>query len=216
MTRTTNFIKIKKSEKGETTIVAMPPPLDVVRDILSLGQWSLPPLQGIIQAPVIREDGTILIEPGYDAATKLYYMPTPELKIPEIPDTPTHEDALKAMALLMEVICDFPFDSDASKANAVAVMITPILRPLIVGKVPMALFDKPQSGTGASLLAEVVDTIATGRSSAISPLKDDEAWRKEIASILLRGQRTVIIDNVERRLYAASLGSPLKSAPAVE
>lgn len=210
MTRAANFIKIKKG-KEETEITAVPPPLDVARDILSLGQWSLPPLQGIIQAPVIREDGTILIEPGYDAATKLYYMPIPELKIPEIPDSPTHEDALKAMALLMEVICDFPFDSDASKANALGVVITPILRPLIVGKVPMALFDKPQPGTGASLLAEVVDTIATGRSSAISPLKDDEAWRKEIASILLRGQRTVIIDNVERKLYAASLGSLLTS-----
>ena len=210
MTRTANFIKVQK-KKGETEITAVPPPLDVARDILSLGQWSLPPLQGIIQAPVIREDGTILIELGYDAATKLYYMPTPELKIPEILDSPTHEDALKAMAFLMEVISDFPFDSDASTANALAVMITPILRPLIVGKVPMALFDKPQPGTGASLLAEVVDTIATGRSSAISPLKDDEAWRKEIASILLRGQRTVIIDNVEHKLYAASLGSLLTS-----
>jgi len=210
MTRTANFIKVQK-KKEEAEITAVPPPLDVARDILSLGQWSLPPLQGIIQAPVIREDGTILSEPGYDAATKLYYMPTPELSIPEIPDSPTYEDALKAMAFLMEVISDFPFDSDASRANALAVMITPLLRPLIVGKVPMALFDKPQPGTGASLLAEVVDTIATGRSSAISPLKDDEAWRKEIASILLRGQRTVIIDNVEHKLYAASLGSLLTS-----
>ncbi|GAI90166.1 unnamed protein product, partial [marine sediment metagenome] len=50
MTRTANFIKVQK-KKEETVVTAVPPPLDVARDILTLGQWSLPPLQeGRIQA----------------------------------------------------------------------------------------------------------------------------------------------------------------------
>ena len=62
--------------------VATAPPLDIVRDIMNLANWNIPPVAGIIQSPALRPDGSIISEPGYDAATGLYYIPSEGLKVP--------------------------------------------------------------------------------------------------------------------------------------
>lgn len=201
LARSCNFVRGSK---------AVPPPLHVVRDCLSLGEWEFPPLLGITEAPVIRSDGTILTKPGYDAITSLFYMPSPSLTLPPIPDRPSTDDLDAAIELILEPVADFPFDSQGSLANAVGTMITPVLRPLIEGPVPLALFDKPQQGTGASLLAEVISIIATGRAAAMmTAQKDDEGWRKVITSLLLKGQLVATIDNIEYDLAAPSLAAVL-------
>ena len=206
LARTCNFVRTTLKNEG----VAIPPPLEVVRDCLSLGQWDFPALLGIIEAPVIRPDGTVLTNPGYDSLTHLYYYPSLRLEVPPIPDTPSDSDVATASELVLEPLADFPFDGDASFANAVATMLTPILRPMIDGPVPLALFDKPQQGTGASLLAEVISIVATGRAAAMmTAQKDDEGWRKAITSLLLKGQMVVTIDNVEYDLWTPSLAAIL-------
>jgi putative DNA primase/helicase len=81
---------------------------------------------------------------------------------------------------------------------------------MIDGPVPLAIFDKPQPGTGASLLAEVVSMIATGRTAPMmTAQKDDEGWRKAITSLLIKGQLVVTIDNVEADLTSPSLAAVL-------
>lgn len=206
LARSCNFVRI--TAKGDW--VAVTPPLDVARDCLSLGEWQFPALLGITEAPVIRTDGTVMNKPGYDSATNLYYYPAPKLTVPPIPDSPSDSDVKAAIELALEPLADFPFDTEASRANAIAAMFTPILRPMIDGPVPLALLDKPQQGTGASKLAEVISLIATGRAAAMmTDQKDDEGWRKAITSLLLKGQLVVTIDNVERTLFAPRLGAIL-------
>ncbi len=207
LARSCNFVRISAKD-GDG--VAVTPPLDVVRDIASLNDCQFPPLIGITEAPVIRPDGSVMNKSGYDNITLLYYYPSPKLRVPPIPDKPTDNDVEAATELALEPVCDFPFDCEASRANAVATMFTPILRPMIDSPVPLTLFDKPQRGTGASLLAEVIGVIATGRAAAMmAARKDDEEWRKAITSLLLRGQRVAIIDNIEGTLYAPSLAAVL-------
>ena len=206
LARSCNFMRI--TAKGDR--VAVTPPLDVVRDCLSLGEWQFPVLLGITEAPVIRPDGTVMNRPGYDSTTNLYYYPSPKLMMPPIPDKPSDSDIKTAIELVLEPLADFPFDTEASRANAIATLFTPILRPIIAGCVPLALFDKPQQGTGASLLAEVISLIATGRAAAMmTAQKDDEGWRKAITSLLLKGQLIVTIDNIEYDLWAPSLAAIL-------
>ena len=206
LARSCNFVRI--TVKGDR--VAVPPPLDVVRDCLSLGEWQFPALLGITEAPLIRPDGTVMNKPGYDSATNLYYHPSPKLTVPPIPDKPRDSDIKGAIELALEPLTDFPFDTEASRANAIATMFTPILRPMIDGPTPLALFDKPQQGTGASLLAEVTTFIATGRAAAMmTAQRDDEGWRKVITSLLLKGQLVVTIDNIEYDLWAPSLAAIL-------
>lgn len=191
-------------------MTAVAPPLDVVRDILSLEGLDFPALEGITEAPLLRSDGSVMCQPGYDRVTRLYYHPSSGLSMPSIPERPTDDQITHAIALVGEPLYDFPFDSEASRANAIATMFTPILRPMIDGPVPLAIIDKPQAGTGASLLAEVITLIATGRPAAMmTAQKDDEGWRKAITSLLLKGQLVVTIDNVESTLFAPSLAAIL-------
>jgi hypothetical protein len=209
LTRIDGIEFIKITNRGQ---IAVPPPLDVVRDILKLSKYQLPPLAGIIETPVVRPDGTTLTKPGYDDKTHLYYSPEPNLSIPEVPENPTHEQLNDAINLATEPLIDFPFDSEASYANAIATLITPQIRPLIDGCTPLSLFDKPQSGTGATLLTEVVSLIATGRTAPImTALDTDEAWRKHITSLLIRGQTVAVIDNLEGTLYTPTLAAVLTS-----
>jgi len=187
-----------------------PPPMDVVRDCMSLGSWEFPSLVGITEAPVLRPDGTVLSTPGYDIKTRLYYAPAASLELGEVPEEPDEFMVAEAIVKLFEPLRDFPFDCDASRANAIAAMLTPILRPMIDGPVPFTIIDKPQPGTGASLLAELVSLIATGRPAAMMPAQhDDEAWKKAIVSLLIRGQQVVVIDNIDSTLWAPSLAAVL-------
>ena len=69
-----------------------------------------------------------------------------------------------------------------------------------------------KAGTGATLLTEVISVIATGRTAPImTALDTDEAWRKHITSLLLRGQTIVVIDNLEGTLYTPTLAAVLTS-----
>jgi hypothetical protein len=210
LTRAADFIKVNTNAKSEAVETEVSPPLDVVRDTLSLRGWQLPPLLSIIEVPVICSDGTIIDKIGYDAKTCLYYHPSPELRVPPVPDTPTESDVKAAKALLLEVICNFPFDSEASGANAVAAMLTPIVRPVIDGLVPLAVFDKPQPGTGASLLADVIAFIATGQTAGmLGGQRKEEEWRKAITTILLSGRSVICVDNIDGVLDSTSLATVL-------
>jgi hypothetical protein len=210
LTRSADFISVTMNAKGETSETQVAPPLNVVKDVLSLSRWEFPYLLAIIEVPVIRPDGSIVAELGYDAMTNLYYHPSSDLKLPAIPDAPTENDVKIAKALILEAICDFPFDSEASGANAVATMFSPIVRPMIEGLVPLAVFDKPQPGTGASLLADVIALIATGQTAGmLGGQRREEEWRKAITTILLCGRSVICIDNIDGDLDSISLSTVL-------
>jgi len=207
MERSANFIKY--NAKGEAFVT--PPPLEIVRDVQSLGDWQFPALLGITEAPVIRPDGTVLATPGYDSATHLYYAPAPVLVVPPIPENPTDSEVRAATELVLEVICNFPFVDEASHANAVGALMIPILRPLM-GLAPMAVFDKPQPGTGASLLADVISIVATGRPAAtMGEPRSEEECEKKLNSHLLEGRSLCVIDNVDGKLWSDTLARFLTS-----
>ena len=192
------------------TQIEVAPPIDVVRDILTLGEWEIPMILGITETPVVRKDATILDEAGYDPATKLFYAPEISLNVPDIPEHPTLEQLKAAKQLVTEPLIDFPFDCAASFANAIATLITPQLRPMIDGCTPLSLFDKPQPGTGAGLMTDVIATVATGRAAGMMTARgNDDEWRKSITAMLLRGETIAVIDNLEGALFSFSLASVL-------
>lgn len=217
-----DYVTIVPRKRGDV-ITPTIPPIPVARNILAsadLCSW-FPPLIGIIESPGILPDGRLLLKPGYDEASGLYYAPSSGLVVPPIPETPTAEDVAAAAELLRDVVCDFPFvvneeskTPEASKTNAIAAIMTPILRSFVPGNVPISLFDKPASGTGASLLAKLVGWVATGNDPAMMPPpKSDEEWEKKIVSALIAGRSIIIIDNVEGRFYAPALASAITTDP---
>jgi len=205
LARVADFVRV--TEKGETRVS---PPDVVVKDIQALDRWPFPPLEAVVEAPVMRPDGTIFDTPGYDAKTRLYYHPVDGFDIPPIPEKPSLADREAAISLLDEAVGEFPYEDEASAANTLALMLTPLVRQAINGPVPMALIDKPQAGTGGSLLAETVAVIGSGRTAEmLGAPRDEEEWRKQITAKLSAGATMITVDNVEGALYAPSLARAL-------
>ena len=192
-----NFFKLRKGEGGYE-FVGTNPPLPLAENVLAQTTWDLPPLAGIARAPILRQDGAICVEPGYDPVSRLVYCPDPGLVLTPIPEYPNTDEVQACVDILLNLISDFPFTDDASRANILALLFTLLMRPVITGHVPMAVIDAPVQGTGKSLLVTTVATIAVGSVPAESiPAKDnDEEWRKKITSILLAASPFVRLDNI--------------------
>ncbi|MHB9037063.1 MAG: hypothetical protein ACYC64_10365 [Armatimonadota bacterium] len=189
----------------------MNPPKDVIRYVMSDASLPLPKLVGVTESPMLRPDGSILSQPGYDEATGYYYRPPDGFMMPEVPEHPTDEQLSDAVDLVTEAICDFPFVDEASRTNTVALMLTPLVRN-IMPTVPIALVDATNQGTGKTLLSEVCATVSCGSYELGTVPADSEEWRKRITSLLSEGTRFVILDNVRGTLGSDSLASVLTTA----
>jgi hypothetical protein len=189
------------------------PDILLARTILKLPEWDFPALNGLVDAPVVRPDGSLLLEPGYDKATGLFYSPDPKLVLPAIPEKPSREEARKAADYVIdEVLFDFPFCGSASLANTMSMLITPIVRPMIKGCIPLGLVSKPSPGTGATKLIQMVSLISTGKPmKAQTAPTDEEEWRKKITSLLRAGSQLITFDNVDSDLGSGMLASALTS-----
>src|SRR5665213_1197206 len=210
MTRSADFRRLVHDKNRTPQYPATNPPIDVVRDVLALAptNWGFPALESVTESPLLRPDGSVLSTPGYDSMTRVYYAPSPSLRVSVIAAEPSARDVDDARELLDEVLEGFPFVDSASRANAYAMLLTPIIRRAIAGNVPVALVDAPQAGTGKSLLAEIVALVHTGSDAAMqpSPARGDESeWRKMLGAVLSNGNVLVIFDNVDHRLQSASL-----------
>jgi putative DNA primase/helicase len=173
---------------------AIDPPLAVVNQILAMaGEWPFPPITGVITCPTLRPDGSLLDIPGYDDKTGLVLHQTLAL---EMPDHPTKHDAKTAVAVLDELLTEFPFEDDVSRATALSMLITPIVRGAMP-VAPMHLVVAPEAGSGKSYLADVASMIATSeRCAAISAAPDDPAeTQKRLIAAALSGRPIIGIDN---------------------
>jgi hypothetical protein len=215
MARSAHYFKVGKKDKdGNSGEYDCPPPPVVVKDVLALSpeRWRLPPLCAVTESPIVRSDGSILDTSGYDPATKLYYAPDPNLRMPPIPERPTSADIQAARNLVHRAIGEFPYADDASYANTVAAILTPIVKPAIDACSPLGLFDAPQAGTGKSLLCDIVAIVATAQAGQMFKApKDEDEWRKVITTSLISGTTVVIFDNVTRPLESGDLCSLLTS-----
>ena len=182
----------------EGAYVGTNPPLYLAENILAQGTWDFPPLVGIARAPILRHDGTVCTTPGYDPGSRLFYMPDAGLAVPDIPEHPTVDQVRAAVDLLIDLIAEFPFADAASHANALAVLLTLLMRPVISGHVPLAIADAPIQGTGKTLLLTVLGRVAVGQVSgeSIPSRQNEDEWRKKITSVLLDAPPFVLLDNI--------------------
>jgi hypothetical protein len=188
------------------------PPGSVARALIAHRALPFPPIIGVVSSPVLRADGTLLLAPGYDPETCLYYAPSRDLVDLAVPDRPTREDARAAVVVLDTVFAEFPFVGAADKANQYGYVLSPIIRPAIDGYIPMVLVTKPMARTGAGLVCDVSALIVTGRfiTTLVPPARDgDDEWRKRITSALLQSPQMISVDNIEADLRSPVLASVL-------
>ena len=170
------------------------PPKEVAEQIAEMiDEWPFPPLLGIIGCPTLRPDGSLLNKPGYDEATGLVL--DGSLALPPIPLRPTKDHAQAALDRLNELLAEFPFRDDASKAVAYSQLITPVVRAAMT-VAPMHLTTAPEAGTGKSYLADVASTIATGdRCPVIALSPNAEESEKRLLGAVVSGVPIIGLDN---------------------
>lgn len=173
---------------------------------------SFAPLERITRAPFVRPDGTVCQVNGYDADTGTLVVMDDGLTGIVVPDDPTDDEIASARKLIMdEWLGDFPFHDAASRANALALVVTPFVRGH-VNVAPLAVVDGLQMGVGKNLLADVIHLLATG--SPTDPLPwsvgDDAEIRKLITSAFRSGADMFVFDEAHH-LDGASLARALTS-----
>ncbi len=176
----------------------------IARYLLSKQEWDLPHLHGIINAPTLRNDGSILDEPGYDFKSGLLFF-TDEYEFEKIPTHPTKNDAEKAADKLLNILQEFPFENEVSRSVALAAILTALVRRSIA-TAPLFGFTAPKMGSGKTLLADVVSLIATGKpNSVVSQAENETEEKKRLLGILMEGDPIICYDNIERPFGGATL-----------
>jgi putative DNA primase/helicase len=187
------------------------PPAALCAGTLALvGEWPFPELVGLIEAPTLRPDGSLLTAPGFDRASGLYAAFVAD-SFGEINPTPNRADADAALVTLRDLLSEFVFLAREHEAAALAAMIAAGVRHAL-GTAPAYGFNAPEAGSGKTTLAQAIAQVWTGRDAPAMPLGDDEnELRKAILSALIAADPILLIDNVERPIESATLCAVLTS-----
>jgi hypothetical protein len=184
----------RKAAKGDLEEQEVTPTAAQLQAVLARRTWpGLKPLLGIVGAPILRRDGTLLQDNGYDPATGLYL--ASKVKIERVPDRPTPGQTEASRAFLLDqFLHDFPWVGDADRANYVALMLTPIIRPHLRCLTPFGLLTATTPSSGKTILTAGLGLIYGQR---IMPWTDnDEELRKAITSVLADQAGVVVFDNL--------------------
>ena len=126
----------------------------------------IPVLEAVVKLPVLSRDGRrLLTRRGYHRGDSLYV----DFDGIDPGDVPPVDECVRRIDALVGTYAEdprdrggFPFDSPASRAHLYACLLAGVIGPA-VSKKPTFLFDKSSPRTGATLLAETVSIILTGR-----------------------------------------------------
>ncbi|WP_243438982.1 hypothetical protein [Fundidesulfovibrio soli] len=191
-------------------------PKDCPRDlpgriIDSQGGWSVKRLSGIIKAPLLREDGSLLSVPGWDRATELLHFSDETVTRGHVPPLPGKDQVRAALATAWEPFAHFPFKTSLDRAVALAAMMTAIQRPMLP-TAPGFAFDAPTAGTGKTKAAQAIGMFG-GSLPHVSPWPGQkEEQRKTIMAHLLSLPQSLLLDNMDGPVESADLCALLTSS----
>jgi hypothetical protein len=182
--RVASFEKWKETKHG-IKVEEVLPPLAMIRDSLLFAP-DLPAIDRVSAIPVFDRAGQLLTN-GYHADSRI-------LVHTDLDTDPMSPE--QARALLEEMLCDFPFSSEADKANTFAYLFAPFVREMC-GSIPLFLLDAAQRGTGKTLLNDLIHTIWTGENAPLSDLPlNAEEQRKQLTTHLMHGPASVVFDDI--------------------
>ncbi|GGM65755.1 hypothetical protein GCM10012275_40450 [Longimycelium tulufanense] len=181
-------------KNGQPLEVEVCPPGPVLAAVLARRSWpGLPVLRRIISTPVLRPDGTLLQAPGYDPATGFYLATKTHLD--PVPDHPSRDQVTEARTFLLEkFLRDFPWRTPADRANYLALLVTPIIRPYTRSLSPFGMIEASMPGSGKTILAGCVGLLVGQR--VLTWPDSDEELRKAITTVLADQVGVVVFDNL--------------------
>lgn len=192
------------------------PPKDIVAAVGARGEWpTVRPLTGVLEAPSLRPDGSIVQIAGYDPQTG--YLLAPNTTFLAVPDRPWQAQANAALLELCEVWSEFPWASENDRYVPIAALLTLLARPAIAGSCPAFTLDASTAGSGKTLLADTIAALATGREAARMGWPPDPIeLEKVLGSYAIRGASLISFDNVDTTFGGGALDRVLTATDRVE
>ncbi len=188
------WVETRQRKNGQAVVFQRYPPSLVATYILSMETWPFPRLVGVASGPTFAPDGSLHEAIGYDFRSQIFN--SVALQIGDTTPTAAAVSAAKKL-IFDDLFVDFPFDSQASRANALAFLLLPFVRPMIPRVTPLHLIDAPDAGTGKGLLADLCGIVTTGSPiPAAQACETDDEWRKRITSSLADAGQYIFFDNI--------------------
>jgi putative DNA primase/helicase len=190
-------IRMRRSGSDNTSSVDLPKGVAEAFIQLAPASMCLPELVGISPVPLMRPNGALVHEAGYDPISRRYLAFEAGLAL-DVPAKPSREDAARALDVLKEPLRDFPFTDDIGVSVALSAMFSATFR-LDLSTVPLHALSAASPGTGKTLLAEIVSLIATGAQPSVLAMGGTrEEFEKRLESVVIAGDAMIVIDNVSR------------------
>ena len=184
----------------------------IIRALLKSVPLWVPDLDTIYQHPVILPDGKYAGGTGYNPEIKAWTMDS-TIDYHGLDVSKSGIKRAKAF-LLDDLLADFLFEGNESKANYLAYLLTFPMRPAIRGHVPFFAVTAPVQGAGKSLLLDLASIIWTGKEAIATQVGSDgrselEEMRKRLTALLMESPESIIFDNAVRIFNSAALASAL-------
>ena len=194
---------------GSVRLVEVDPPAALVRQVGSVvGEVSFRDLRGVVDVPVVRRDGTMLLEDGWDAESGLLVQCGGRF-MGRVPEKVTRADALACVEVLMRPFRAFPLVGSDSRGALLAALLTAVVRPGLVTAPAFAL-DAPAAGSGKTLLAQCLMALGGGgKLYSPLPVKDEAEVAKVLLSVLTEKPKVALFDNQVGLMDSASLAAVL-------
>lgn len=200
----------RKGHEGEVTYSHALPEARVLGALLAMPQ-RFSRLDKLSQIPFVRPDGTICTDPGYDESTHTFLELDHDLHGLTVPVNPSPEVTRNAVDLLMgELLTDFPFHTQADRANALATLLTPFVRDLIPTS-PLAVIDAKEAGSGKNLLGDIISIMITGKSAQPLPYTTDDPEQRKVITSAFRSGVSMLLFDEAHELEGASFARALTS-----
>lgn len=208
-------VTVNRSENAEGEVKETHgwPDANVVQAVASRGRM-FTPLEQIQRAPFVRVDGTVVTTPGYDPESKTLLAMPEGLEV-SVSQSPSPEGVRAALEFLQEEwLADFPFPTESDRANALALILTPLVRGLFP-LAPVAVVNGLQMGVGKNKFANVVSIVATGElATPLGYNRDGEEQRKVMTSVFRTGRTLMVFDechHLEGEHFSRAVTSPTYS-----
>lgn len=187
-------------EAPAVKLVPCLPPKQVVETVLGRPSLSrLPRIVAVFNSPFVLPNGRVIQDEGYHADI-MSLVDFGGEKFPHVPETPTKQDAERALETLMSPFEAYKFADAASRGVCASGVLTAIARPLLASA-PLHAVSASTPGAGKTQLAQCWSIAATGAGAAVlSQAERQEELAKRLESLLIAGDRAAIIDNCSRAL----------------
>lgn len=187
--------QVKTKRNGDRAHEEVTPGQRTLAAVLSQRYWpNVRPLHGIIGAPALRPDGTLLQRAGYDGRTGLYL--APKVTMEPVPERPGPDDVDRARQFLLhDLLGNFPWVDRASRANYIALLVSQILRPYLRCLTPLGLISATTQGSGKTLLTDIVGYLFGFKGQTWT--KNEAELRKAITSLLTGPHAVLVFDNLK-------------------